>query len=322
MKVSPSEENALTLDMGRFCINDGAWSEKKALIHLLDEIYDKLTALQEDATVRVAYTFTAEFQKVPSELLLSVEAGHVQEVVLNGQVLLPNGAWWMDKGIRLYDMQRFVKNGENQIILTYHIPKTGKKGPLEETFETERNRFFYEVEPESIYVRGSFDVVENEQGFVLTDSSPKQLGDLTMQGMPFYRGNCVYEGTLNYDGTSLLAVRLSGMEGIAARIFVDKTQAGMVIEKEGTCDLTSYLREGDNVLRVELLGHNRNLLGPHHHIRRKLYFVGPNSFDGTWGFADFVNPEITPGSSTWTDGYSFVPFGIQQIYLEKGRKNK
>lgn len=320
VEVHPSEENALTLDVGRFCINDGAWSEKKALIHLLDEIYGKLAALQEDAVVRVAYTFTAQFQKMPSELFLAVESGHVQEAVLNGQNILPNGAWWIDKGIRLYDIQKLVKNGENQVILTYHIPKTERKGPLEETFETERNRFFYEIEPESIYVRGFFDVVEKEQGFVLTDATPKQPGDLTIQGMPFYRGNCVYKGTLDYDGESTLAVRLSGMEGTAARIFVGGTQAGMAIEKEGVCDLTPYLRKGENVLQVELLGHNRNLLGPHHHVRKKLYFVGPNSFDGTWGFADFVNPEITPGSSTWTDEYSFVPFGIKQIYLEKGRK--
>lgn len=322
VNVSPSEENALTLDMGSFCINDGEWSERKALIHLLDEIYDRLAVSREDAVVHVAYSFTAEFAKLPSALWLAVESGHVQEAVLNGQTILPNGGWWIDKGIRLYDIQKLVKNGENQVILTYHIPKTERKGPLEETFETERNRFFYEVEPESIYVRGSFDVVRREQSFVLTDPTPKQLGDLTLQGMPFYRGNCLYEGTVNYDGGSLLAVRLSGMEGTAARIFVDETAAGMVIEKGGKCDLTPYLRKGDNHLRVELLGHNRNLLGPHHHIRKKLYFVGPNSFDGTWGFADFVNPEITPGSSTWTDEYSFVPYGIQQIYLEKGRKEQ
>ena len=325
IEVRPTQYNALTLDQGRFCVNGGEWSERKAVIHLLDELYAKLAMLQEDAVVCVEYTFRAAFQNTPSALYLAMETPYVQEVMVNGTIPSSIGEWWIDREIGQYDIQNAVKNGENRIVLTYHIPKTEKTGVSEDAYETERNRFFYEVEPESVYVRGVFDVAWQDQEFILQDSTVKQPGDLTQQGMPFYRGNCMYEGEWMYDGQSEALIRLMGMEGTAAKVFVEDTYAGMILGADGGQNLTPYLKNGSNRIRVELLGHNRNLLGPHHHVRGKLYFVGPNSFDGTWGFADFVNPDIAPGSSTWTKDYSFVPFGIQQIYIEtieKGRESK
>ena len=42
--------------------------------------------------------------------------------------------------------------------------------------------------------------------------------------------------------------------------------------------------------------------------------VGPNTFAGKVGFEDFVSPEVT-GDSSWTDSYSFIPFGCDGICL-------
>ncbi len=64
-------------------------------------------------------------------------------------------------------------------------------------------------------------------------------------------------------------------------------------------------------------------MGPHHHKQGKLYSVGPHSFEGVWGIADVWSPDLPQGKSTWTDEYSFVPFGIGQIFIEneKGKQS-
>ena len=319
-KIEPTEYNALTIDLGRFCINQESWSELKAVLHMLNEIYDRLAKLREDAKISVEYCFEADLKEPPSALWLAAETRHAETVTVNGKKLEGDEGWWLDKGIRQYDIRDAVRNGDNRIILTYFIPATDKNSFSGEVFETERNRFFYDVEPESIYVRGDFDVVQNGQGYVLGNSTPKHMGNLTAQGMYFYRGNCAYAVNCDYDGVSELSLRLSGMNGIAARVLVGDMYAGMIFDAKERVELTPYLKRGSNRVTIELLGHNRNLLGPHHHVRGKLYFVGPNSFDGTWGFADFVNPDIAVGSSTWTEKYSFVPFGIQQIIIEHRRE--
>ena len=67
--------------------------------------------------------------------------------------------------------------------------------------------------------------------------------------------------------------------------------------------------DGENQVEVLLLGTNRNLLGPHHHMKGENNYVGPNTFKGIYGYEDkIVNPDITQ-ETTWTQRYSFVPFG-------------
>ena len=79
-------------------------------------------------------------------------------------------------------------------------------------------------------------------------------------------------------------------------------------------DITKYLKFGKNRVSVRLYGSNRNLMGPHHHITGEPHFVGPSTFRGIKGFEDFVTPEIR-SENTYTDHYSFVPFGLSKIRL-------
>lgn len=318
VKISPSEWNALTIDQGRYAVDGGEWSEKKAVIHMLDEIYEKISRLEQGGNVQVEYVFATDFQKKPSHLMLAAETNAVREITVNGQQVAGDGTWWLDKCIHQYDITEAVQPGENTVVLTYEIASAGQGALDQEAFETERNRFFYKVEPESVYIRGDFDVVRKEGSFVLQDGTPKRPGDLTTQGMYFYRGNCRYEGEIIYDGVKSVTLLLDDMRAIGAKVIVNDLFAGFIFAKEGV-ELTPYLKDGQNRIVVELLGHNRNLLGPHHHIHEKLYFVGPNSFDGTWGFADFVSPDIAVGSSTWTEAYSFAPFGVGQIIIKEER---
>lgn len=320
-QVRPLQENVLTLDMGRWNINGGSYSPRKAVIHMLNEIYSSIAECKNDSEVCIEYTFEANFTDMPTQFALAVEKAPHLSISLNGQPVHKEVGWWIDKGIMKYDISGLVVNGTNTVLLTYILSNKGKVG-LTDEFETEQNRFFYEVEPESIYVCGMFDVQQNQSDFTLIDATRKVEGNLTTQGMWFYRGNCEYVGQIQYDSQSDISLRLDGMDCTCAKIYVNDRYAGTIIEKQTKVDITSYLQKGENKVSVVAVGHNRNIMGPHHHKHGKLYFVGPNSFEGVWAFADFVSPDLPVGDSTWDDEYHFVPFGIERIFIEHERRRQ
>ena len=103
-------------------------------------------------------------------------------------------------------------------------------------------------------------------------------------------------------------LRLLQAHGVAARVSVgDKEQILLNLDEEA--DLTPLLQPGDNEVTVLLLGFNRNLLGPHHHVKGIPALVGPSTFAGTYGFEDFVSPELKRDTTIWVDGYHVIPFG-------------
>ncbi len=313
--VKPLQENTLTLDMGRWKINGGAYSPKKAVVHLLNEIYSAIAESRQDSEVCIEYTFETNFKNMPVQMYLAVEEAPHLSITLNGQPVNREVGWWIDKGIMRYDISGLVVSGRNTVLLTYVIPNTGQVG-LTDEFETEQNRFFYKVEPESIYVCGVFDVQNDNSAFTLVDATEKVEGNLTTQGMWFYRGDCAFIGAFQYDGKLDVSLKLEYMDCTCAKVYVNANLAGTIIEKSSKVNITSYLLEGENEISIVAVGHNRNLMGPHHHKQGKLYLVGAHSFEGVWGVADTLSPDLPQGQSTWTDEYSFVPFGIGQIYIE------
>lgn len=333
-KINPTEDNCITLDYGRFQIQGGAFSEYKAIIHMLDEIYAQIAGNEEDSEVCIEYTFHTDFKNIPSRMAMAVEKMKQLQITLNGRPVTEEIGWWIDKGIMKYDISKLVVNGKNTVLLKYTIPSTRQVNDLAGKFESERNRFFYKVEPESIYICGEFDVRCNakmlehptyysaqvgtleETIFTLVDSTEKMFGELTRQGMWFYRGNCEYVSQMDYDGSGRCYLSVDAIEGNYVRIYVNKMDAGLLIGETDELDITEYLREGTNEIVTLAVGHNRNLLGPHHHIRGELYFVGQHTYVGVKEFEDFVNPDVLT-SSTWTDDYSFAPFGIRRIQIKR-----
>ena len=78
-----------------------------------------------------------------------------------------------------------------------------------------------------------------------------------------------------------------------------------------TCDLSGFLKKGENTLTLRLINGNRNLLGPFHVKNDPEPFgVGPYTFDRykTWNGSE---------SPTYRHSYSFVKFGIDKIELYK-----
>ncbi|MBQ2923391.1 MAG: hypothetical protein IJE60_09990 [Tyzzerella sp.] len=331
-EVQPTDDNCITLDCGRYRIDEEEYSEYKAVIHMADEIYNCISGKQKDSKVCIEYPFYADFEHMPSELTLAVEKSEFLKIELNNVPVTKELNWWIDKGIVKYDITGLVANGKNTVLLTYMIPSTNQKNTLEGKFETEHNRFFYEIEPESIYICGQFDVkcnaemahspcchtaecdILSEQTFTLVDATEKTSGDLTSQGMWFYRGDCAFAGELDYDGSKEMHVKVDAINCIHAKVYVNKNYAGILICDSDEVDITPYLQTGTNEITVVAGGHNRNLMGPHHHVRGQLHFVAPGSFTGHKSLGDVTTPEIKSGN-VWTNHYSFAPFGINKIEI-------
>lgn len=324
--VTLTDENALTLDYCRFRMNDGEYSEKIPVIHISDIIYKKLAELGGKAKVDVEFEFTSEMTETDT-LKLIAENVENMKLSLNGTSLKPDGGWWVDKGFLSYDISALVKAGVNKVVQTYSIGGQSGLDDFSQVFESERNRFFYKVEPECVYIKGNFDVKYTGKAldrithyslingdFVLADASPKHPGELTCQDLWFYRGDAELRGTVEYNGGRVYA-SFDELNGVLASVTVNGKFAGFLLTQGQRVELTELLKTGSNDVVITVKGHNRNLLGPHHHLKGQNYFVGPDTFKGTLGWEDFFSPDLTKGA-TWTDAYAFVPFGNGKIYVE------
>ena len=331
-------ENCLTLDMGKFSLNGGEFSEVCNIVNNTDEIYKKISNSNSDTILNIQYEFMTDFEEIPRNLCLSFEKSCYVSALVNGHKVEKEIGWFVDKEIKKLDISDYVINGLNTITLKYNIPCTKKVNDLKGKFESERNRFFYNIEPENIYITGDFDVEckgeifakpnaiivkpEKTHTFILKNKTEKIHSELTKQGLWFYRGDAAFETEFEYADKERAFISLEGMKGIFAVVYSGEQKIGYIISENEKMELTDYVKNGINKIRIELRGSNRNLMGPHHHITGEPRFVGPHTFLGVAGFEDFITPEINSGDNTYTDSYSFVPFGIERVILTITKASK
>lgn len=326
-------ENYLNIDRAVFTLN-GEKRVSKNLILENEKIFDTIFKNSADTEIEAEYVFYADFKHgIPKKLHLIAETKKIESVWINGvDISSAVCGYEIDKAFRIYDIADFTVNGKNKILLKAVIKSDSFDGETADgKFESERNRFIYPTEFESVYIKGDFDVtvcgeVENRRGFyrvescgeksfVLTDCTAKHSGELASQNLWFYAGNAVFDAKIDYNGER--KVLLCSRDGLFpfAEVFVNGKSAGGFVNYPKKIDITQYLSKGINDVKLIVYGHYRNLFGPHHHTKGKVQFVGPSTFAGRKGFEDFVNPEVTE-EVTWTDSYSFVPFGPGELFVQ------
>lgn len=293
-----------------------------------DEVYERAYASGEQSTVKLRYVFQADFKKkIPDNLVCVAESEGISSLQINGtEVLQEKADWWIDKSFHVFPIAEHTVNGENIIEMTFEITRPKE---LEEQgeFEGYKNRFFYPIEPEDVYIRGDFDVqvqgeitnhVEDYRikgAFVLTDSTGKNAGELTGQNLWFYCGNARYTYKFTA-GNKNQVLHISHMEATAAEVLVNGKKAGMICRAPYKLDVSDYMTEGENTVELVLYGSNRNLLGPHHHVSGNPHFVGVSTFLGERDWTDFINPQIVE-TNTHMEAYSFVHFHTGSVKLEE-----
>ena len=329
MRVELCHRNCLTIDHAAYSINGSPFSHQMPVIRLVDKLYREVEQAAEELDVVLEYHFRCSDAAVLEEkLTLALEDAHCDCIEINGRpVEKAREGWWIDKCIGEYTITPWVHTGDNRISLRYHIPKPERNVNIDEVFETERNRFFYPIEPENIYIRGCFDLQADgkisdridhysiaDAIFSMKRATPKHCGDLTAQGLWFYRGDAMYKFTLKKpEMGKRVCLSVRRHHGALIRLEINSRGADLFCPPFEQ-DITDWLLPGENNVQLRLVGNNRNLLGPHHHIAGENYFVGLSTFKGRLGFEDFVTPDIRD-EDTWTDDYAFIPFGIREVNL-------
>lgn len=333
--VRLDSDNALTLDYAQISVNGEAYTEKRPVVRMLKFLYEEREKFPSELPmpVKLKYHFECSEELELKGIKAVIENEFVLKIEVNGIELLDKAEnWWIDRKFGEYDIGDYLQAGDNTVILYYELPPS-PKGTRADGFESERNRFFFPVEPDSIYIKGDFDVLTTAETvdkgncyrvrgdeFLLSPSTKRRFGDITKQNSWFYRGDVNYTFCLTCNKDIRYRLLLVDAKGIGAEITVgDKIYIALSLKE--VIDITELLTVGENLITVKLLGHNRNLLGPHHHIKGETGMVGPDTFEGQLGFEDFVSPEIKT-ENTWTDAYHFVPFGCGGIRIREEKPKR
>lgn len=327
---SRMEDNALVIDYASYSLDGIDYLEELPIVKLHPQLYKEL-AEKPSEKIHIRYKFDNQMTSW-DELKVVVEDRDCIDILCNQiSIFSKKSGWYMDREFSVYRIGKNVKKGRNTLEVIYRIEKP-KVVDTEGLFETEVNRFFYPVEPEAVYLLGDFSVgttgkinrhpthikvkgLEEKPEFYLCDAEKLQkIQDVTPEGLWFYRGNLQMDITvMQEEGKQVfLKVRNPKAALLEARC-ADKTLVSYM--NPYVIELSEILQPGENLVQLILYGTNRNLLGPHHHIKGENLFVGCNTFKGQKGYEDTMFNYELESEDTWTDDYSFVAFGCDKIEL-------
>jgi hypothetical protein len=175
---------------------------------------------------------------------------------------------------------------------------------------------FHELEP--AYVLGDFSLEPTDKGFVITPAqgltlgapsrgaSPANRTGWNQQGHPFYSAGVSYqEGFAVPEANGRFVVRLPNWYGSVAKVVVNGKEAGFIDAPPWDCDVTKWIKRGQNEIEVVVFGTLKNTLGPHH---------GNPALGSAWpgNFHVGRSPGPPPGAS-----YSTVAYGLFEPFVPR-----
>ena len=132
------------------------------------------------------------------------------------------------------------------------------------------------------------------------------------QGHPFYSGGVAYSQRFNVrKRADRYEVALPDWYGAVACVTVNGKPAGYVDAPPWTCDVSRFIKRGDNQIEVTVIGTLKNLLGPHH---------GSPALGAAWPNAFHKAPDSgpPPGAQYHTVAYGmYEPFVLREIRRER-----
>ncbi|MGF7140638.1 type 1 glutamine amidotransferase family protein [Roseimarinus sediminis] len=327
-RLSP---NSLTLDFASYATAGNNWSEPEPVIAIMQQLTNK----QYNGKLKLRYTF--EVAALPSNIALSVEqAWMFNSININGKALkFDTQNFFIDHQFPVADVKEWVKAGKNIVEMELDF-----LAPVD-TSSIQSIRYGSELE--SIYLLGDFAVSGNAHSvlhethrnntglfiprpahgfgsFELAAENSQFTGDLTPEGYPFYSGGFElsqeFTLTSDVDGKDLL-LRFPNTEAIVMLVELNGQAVDTLVWSPFEVNISPFVREGSNQLKVTLYNSLRNLLGPHHQQRGEMTRVGPKTFTGLGGFPDprgdsdwYERRKKGAPAKLWTDTYFHIPFGF------------
>jgi len=231
-----------------------------------------------------AYKFKIE-QKVPDLLFIAIERPDLYSITCNGaKVTHKKGDWWVDKSFGKIDITAAAKVGPNKVTITAS-PMT----------------MYHELEP--AYLLGNFSLRSTKSGFVLKPDKQLALGPWNEQGHQLYGHKVSYKQTFNLSALAgKYRVSLPGWYGSVAEVLVNGKKAGYIAYAPWECEVTEYIKAGNNVIEVIVIGTTKNTFGPHH---------GNPPLGRAWPAGFAKAPKIKPPG----DKYSTVGYGLFEPFV-------
>lgn len=331
-KIRECDLNSMTLDFCDYRIDSGEWQGKIPTIRLMDILLQK----KKPVHVSLKYQFYIDMDPNKcTEMFLIAEEMEVLKARINGQMTeLKSEGWWKDKAFHKFYILPYIQKNKNEIIMEIDFFQDQKVYDVlfgKDVLETERNKLTFHTEIESIYLLGDFGVFDqnnfsyswrkeliSEGAFVIREMPQYVYGDdFTSQGFCFFAGKMKLAQKLflhEYDDSRGVKIvsnknkkyiyQFFHLHAMCAKLFVNGCLVKKIFWRPYECDITDYIRMGENEIVFELYASNRNLLGPHHHMDGELYAVWPADFTSD------PSPFKNDSRNVWSDAYHFVKFGL------------
>lgn len=314
-RLTRDNPNSLTLDICQWRRGEEDWQDAMSVLL----VQNRLEAENYRGPITLRFAFDSEIP-LPG-LKVAIEDAADWSITVNDQpVRYTDAPYYIDRSFHPVEIGRNVRPGRNLIELTRDFTPVGKPTiPLGALFEHLEG-----TELESIYLIGDFAVrgqissgtprpgcVRFKPAFTLAAESPPTDADLCEQGYPFYAGRITlhYRAPLRAAAAGERAMlKLPELNAAVVKIRVNGEQAGAIGWPPYELDITSYLREGDNTVEIQLVGSLRNLLGPHHRDSGEPSHTWHVAFTSPPDHNRRQHPEDP--EPAWTEDYLVTRFGI------------
>lgn len=318
-ELGKCDDNLLTLD---YCdvYFDGELVRKNEYVLSIQQL-----ACDLKRKVKIAMDFDVNLDRnIPDKINLVLERPEIYTVYVNGKVVnKADMGYYRDKSFRMIDITGKLEKGYNIITLECDFVQSDKVYKYLEDcvkFESVKNKLYYDMEIEPIYLLGEFavnssknyeacsgDGLKTSGKFSLT-KKPFHIddGDIAPQGFPFFCGSMTLKKTitLSEDEIHNRSIEFSRLPSIVTKISVNGKALPTLCWAPYTADLSGLLVAGENEIEVQLITSFRNMLGPHH-LGGNAKVAYPASFQKEsriWAIK---------GNKDWDDdSYSFSGIGV------------
>lgn len=303
-------ENYLTLDTFQYSKDGITYSENLSCVGVFQQLLEE--RYEGDIYIKIVF----DVQEQPEQIMLIAEKATGIDITVNGHEIAMRDAWERDHQFLRGEITPWVLEGRNEIIRKLHFYQGENVYYAlfgEGVTESLLNCLVYDTEIEPMYLAGDFGVYAREvmpgreEGVLLArdfyiGKQKRQVTNLITDGFPFFSGTITLKRTIELkqkDAILEFAGRFQAMT-----IWVNGKRAGSLLFNH-QLDISEFTREGSNEIVIELIVGNRNMLGPHHHVRlEEPKSVGPYSFE-------LPNSWENGKSTQYRESYAFVTVPIE-----------
>ena len=314
MALLEPPENAVTLDSVTYSFDGESFGEEIPLMALRDE----LIRTRYRGRLFVKQCFTVD--EMPSSLNFACEVAPYRSLTVNGKPFTLGNDFWREHSFRTANILPYVRLGKNEIVyeLDYyqrdHVYSVLYECTNAETLLTSLT---YDTEMAETYLFGDFAVKTDADlftpadnngfaykgGFALTKSKDTlDVSNVIRDGLPFFAGKLRLSFKHKWHKGEPTVLKLAGRYVICEVSVNGAHVKTLMFDK--TCDLSEFLREGENEIVLALQNSARNLLGPLHWHTVETLSVSPACFTREKRWKDGKAPAYL------NDTYCFVRFGL------------